>query len=245
MSEAAPKRKLIVGIGGTQRAGSSSEQLLDAVLNEARERGAETHLFHGRFLAGLPLFDPVSQARSDAETFFVEQVRKADGVVIATPGYHGGVSGLVKNALDLLEDLRGDDRPYLDGRPVAAIVTAGGWQGAGVTVSALRDIVHALRGWPTPASLTINSATEEWRARRRRSQVRDRADDPAIAGGHRIRSLRPCDCQISAALRPPTEAFPASPPGSSLLNLTGQRLFAGTSSAPSSETSSGRPWTIG
>lgn len=157
--------RLVVGIGGTQRTGSSSEKALEAVLAAVREKGAETHLFDGRFLAGLPLYDPAEPNRSGSEAEFVEMVQRADAVVIASPGYHGGVSGLVKNALDLLEDLRADARPYLDGRPVGAIVTAGGWQGAGVTISALRDIIHALRGWPTPVSLTINSASEEWRQR--------------------------------------------------------------------------------
>lgn len=157
-----PHKAQILGIGGTQRIGSSSEKVLEAVLNSARHKGAETYLFDGRFLSALPLYDPADPKRSEQQKLFVETVRRADGIVIATPGYHGGVSGLVKNALDLLEDLRTDERPYLDGRPVGAIVTAGGWQGAGVTVSALRDIIHALRGWPTPASLTVNSATDEW-----------------------------------------------------------------------------------
>jgi FMN reductase len=84
-------------------------------------------------------------------------VRRCDGLVIGTPGYHGGVSGLVKNAIDLLEDLRSDARVYLDGRPVGLVVTAGGWQACGVTLSSLRDMVHALRGWPTPTGIAINS----------------------------------------------------------------------------------------
>ncbi len=67
------------------------------------------------------------------------------------------MSGLVKNALDLLEDLRADTRPYLDGRAVGCIVVAAGWQGTGITLSAVRDIVHALRGWPTPLGVTINT----------------------------------------------------------------------------------------
>ena len=80
----------------------------------------------------------------------IEAVREADAIIIATPGYHGGVSGLVKNALDTLEELRADDRPYLDGRAVGCIVTAYGWQAAGSVLTSLRSIVHALRGWPTP-----------------------------------------------------------------------------------------------
>ena len=35
---------------------------------------------------------------------------------------------------------------------------AAGWPGAVNTLSALRDIVHALRGWPTPLGAAINSA---------------------------------------------------------------------------------------
>jgi FMN reductase len=79
-------------------------------------------------------------------------------VIFASPGYHGGVSGLVKNAIDLLEDLRADERVYLDGMPVGCIVTAAGWQGCNTTLGALRSIVHALRGWPTPLGVTLNTA---------------------------------------------------------------------------------------
>jgi FMN reductase len=65
---------------------------------------------------------------------------------------------LVKNALDYAEDLRTDARPYFSGRAVGCIATAGGWPGAVNTLGALRDIVHALRGWPTPLGAAINSA---------------------------------------------------------------------------------------
>ena len=84
-------------------------------------------------------------------------VRKADGLIVASPGYHGGVSGLVKNALDLLEDLRDDERCYLDGRAVGCIVNASGWQACVSTLAAMRSIVHALRGWPTPLGATLNT----------------------------------------------------------------------------------------
>ena len=57
-------------------------------------------------------------------------------VVIASPGYHGTVSGLVKNSLDYLEVLREDDRPYLDGRAVGVIAVASSG-GRGVHQTAL------------------------------------------------------------------------------------------------------------
>ena len=151
-------RPLIVGIGGTTRQGSSTEKALRCALERARQLGARTLLFGGAELAALPSFDPQVTERTPAEVALIEAVRAADGVIFATPGYHGGVSGLVKNAIDLLEDLREDSRVYLDGRAVGCIVTAAGWQGCNTTLGALRAIVHALRGWPTPLGVTLNTA---------------------------------------------------------------------------------------
>lgn len=153
-----PRQPFIVGIGGTMRPGSSTERALSAALAHAGRLGARTQLFGGRELATLPAFNPEVTTRTAHELAFVEAVRQADGILFASPGYHGGVSGLVKNAIDLLEDLRSDERVYLDGRAVGCIVTAAGWQGCNTTLSALRDIVHALRGWPTPLGVTLNTA---------------------------------------------------------------------------------------
>jgi FMN reductase len=154
------KPKLIVGIGGTTRSGSSSERLMRAVLARCVTRGAETVAFGGATLAELPHYAPDDPARSPVQQAFVDAVRNADGFVVATPGYHGGISALVKNALDLMEDTRGDARIYLDGCPVGLIVSAAGWQATGATLSALRDVVCALRGWPAPISLAVNSVEQ-------------------------------------------------------------------------------------
>ncbi|MDE2356496.1 MAG: NAD(P)H-dependent oxidoreductase [Alphaproteobacteria bacterium] len=145
----------IVGLGGTTRPGSSSERALERALATARSLGARTDLFGGAYLARLPHYDPHATASGEARRDFIAAIRRADGVIIATPGYHGSISGLVKNALDCLEDLREDARPYLDGRAVACIVAASGAQAAVSTLAALRSIVHALRGWPTPMGATL------------------------------------------------------------------------------------------
>ncbi|MFJ4616609.1 NADPH-dependent FMN reductase [Streptomyces sp. NPDC088812] len=52
-----------------------------------------------------------------------------------------------------------DTRVYFDGRAVGLVVTAAGWQACGTTLSALRNVVHAMRGWPTPLGVTLNSGT--------------------------------------------------------------------------------------
>jgi FMN reductase len=148
---------LIVGLGGTVRPGSTSETALVRALAAAEAAGARTELFGGAFLAALPIFDPRMQAPDAGRERFLDAVRRADGLVIASPGYHGSISGLVKNALDCLEDLREAERPYLDGRAVGCIVSASGGQAAGGALAALRAIVHALRGWPTPFGATLNA----------------------------------------------------------------------------------------
>ena len=160
-NDAAPATKpLVVGIGGTTRIVSATDRALRLALHAAEEAGARTFLFDGTFLARLPHFDPEGRERSKEQGELVEMVRQADGLILASPAYHGGVSGLVKNALDLLEDLESDKRPYLDRRAVGCIATAGGWQACEGTLNALRTIAHALRGWPTPLGVTIKTTNE-------------------------------------------------------------------------------------
>jgi FMN reductase len=155
---AAKMSPLIVGIGGTTRELSSTDRALRLALGAAEDAGARTQIFHGPVLARLPHYSPEKQERTEEQRHLVEMVRQADGLIVASPGYHGGVSGLVKNALDLLEDLRGDERQYLDGRAVGCIATAAGWQASVTTLEALRAIVHALRGWPTPFGAALNTS---------------------------------------------------------------------------------------
>ena len=159
MSRSIPS-PFIVAVGGTPRVGSTTERALLTALQGAEALGARTQLFSGRFLATLPIYQPQTEARTAAERELVDSIRRADGLLLATPGYHGGTSGLVKNALDLLEDLREDARPYLDGRAVGCIVCASGAQSAATTLVALRSTVHALRGWPTPLGATLNTSAE-------------------------------------------------------------------------------------
>jgi FMN reductase len=150
-------RPVVVGLGGTTRPGSSSERALAIALDAAQELGARTDLIAAGDLQ-LPLYAPERNERSPEAGRLVGALAAADGVIIASPGYHGGPSGLIKNALDYVEDLRNAPRTYLDGVPVGCIVCAHGWQATATTLLALRSVVHALRGWPTPFGAAINSA---------------------------------------------------------------------------------------
>ena len=151
-------KPLVVGIGGSIGRVASTERALRIALDAAAEQGFRTRLFGGEDMARLPLYDPRAEERTAEEREFVSCVRAASAVIIASPGYHGSLSGVVKNALDLLEETARDPRPYLSDMPVGLIATAFGWQATGSTIAALRSIVHALRGWPTPFAAAINTA---------------------------------------------------------------------------------------
>lgn len=151
------KRPLIVGIGGTLRDRSSSEQAMRLALSAVAVE-AEIRVFAGSELM-LPLYQP-GAALDDRATALVSALAACDGLVIASPAYHGSISGLVKNALDYAEELSRHPRPYLDGIPIGLIACAAGWQAAGQTLAALRAIAHALRGWPTPYGAAIRTSQD-------------------------------------------------------------------------------------
>lgn len=151
------KRPMILGLGGTLRDGSSSGRALSIALQAAKRAGAEIKAVTGSML-DLPHYDPGNRAGAEAASELIDLYRRCDGVIISSPGYHGSTSGMIKNALDYLEELSKDERVYLEDRPVGCIVCAYGWQATGTTLVTLRSVVHALRGWPTPLGVTINSA---------------------------------------------------------------------------------------
>jgi FMN reductase len=149
----------VVGIGGTVRAHSTSERAVAEALRWAEKLGARTKLFNGDFVSRLPHYVPDCPTRNPDEREFVEEVRVCHGIIVGTPGYHGSLSGPIKNALDLLEDTAKDEHPYLDGRAFGCVVTAYGWQACGTTLVSLRLIAHALRAWPTPFGAALNAST--------------------------------------------------------------------------------------
>jgi NAD(P)H-dependent FMN reductase len=71
----------------------------------------------------LPFYDPKSPDRTGKALEFIGALRASDGIIVASPGYHGALSGMIKNALDYVEDMAGDTRAYP--APYGAAVVAG------------------------------------------------------------------------------------------------------------------------
>jgi FMN reductase len=153
------RKPLVVGVGGTLRTGSSTELAIQVCLAESQRAGAETVFLGGADIV-FPHYNPHETFRTIEAKRFVDLLRQCDGLIIGSPGYHGSISGLVKNALDYAEDLRDDTRVYLERRAVGCVACGAGWQTIGSTLAALRSIIHALRGWPTPMGAGVNTSTK-------------------------------------------------------------------------------------
>lgn len=148
---------IVLGLGGSLRQPSDSEAAMRVALRGAADAGAQTEIITADGL-DLPLYPAPNMAEHPRVIELLGAVRRADGLILASPAYHGTMSGALKNALDYLQFLAGDDPPYLDGRAVGILSTGAGTQAAVQTVNALRDVVHALRAWPTPIGVPIHGA---------------------------------------------------------------------------------------
>ena len=150
----------VVGLGGSLAARSTSRWTLGLALEGARASGAETQQLDLRAL-GLPLYDPgVEPVPASAEAL-ARAVREADALIWSTPLYHGSLSGAFKNALDWLELLSEDEHPYLTGKAVGLISTAGGTHGL-QAINQMENIVRALRGYTVPFVVPVPRAWKQF-----------------------------------------------------------------------------------
>ncbi len=143
----------IVGICGSLRSGSHTRMALRIALEGAKEVGAQTKLIDLRDY-GLNFCD----GKEDESGYppgvgkLREEVRAAEGVILATPEYHGGFSGVLKNALDLM----GFDE--LEGKMMGLVGVSGGRMGAVDALNTLRNIGRALHPWVVPEQAGIPEA---------------------------------------------------------------------------------------
>ena len=149
----------VVGIGGTLREGSTSLGALKRVLQAAEESGADTELLDLREL-DLPMYTPGKKLDEYDENVeqFLDGIREADAIVVSTGAYHGTLAGVTKNALDFIQFLARDENPFLKGKVVGLVTTAGGDQAATNATAALVHVVHALRGIVAPLMVPIPKA---------------------------------------------------------------------------------------
>ena len=110
----------LLGISGSLRKASTNTAVLTALGAAVADR-ATLELFP---LDDLPLYnqDVDVEPALPAVAAFREAIRAADGVVIASPEYNYGMSGVLKNALDWASRPYG--KAYLTGKPVLTITVS-------------------------------------------------------------------------------------------------------------------------
>lgn len=162
----------IVALAGSLADGSSSLAAARIALEAARAAGAEVELLDLRAL-NLPMYDPGHGLPPEGVRRLVEAVADADGLIWASPMYHGTISGSFKNALDWLQLLADATPAYLSGKFVGLVATAGGVQGL-QAINTMEYVVRALRGYTVPLVVPVSRAWQVF-------DEEGRATDPSVA----------------------------------------------------------------
>ncbi|MEO0937682.1 MAG: NADPH-dependent FMN reductase [Pseudomonadota bacterium] len=129
----------ILGISGSLRAGACNRKL---VREAARLFGDCTYVEAD---LNMPLYDGDAEAEGgapEAAVTLAAQIAAADAVVISTPEYNKGPSGVLKNALDWVS--RAEGHPW-SGKPVAVMSAAAGRAGGERAQMVLRGFMVPFR----------------------------------------------------------------------------------------------------
>ena len=153
----------IVGIGGSLRDEAYSMQALQLAAEQTKALGAEVEILDLREMK-LPFCDGGSDYPDYPD---VEVMRKAvtaaDGLIIATPEYHGSVSGVIKNALDLMSF------EHLEGKVTGMISVLGGQPNSNA-LNDLRVIMRWVHAWVIPEQIALGQA---WNAFDEEGKLKD------------------------------------------------------------------------
>ncbi|WP_036717988.1 NADPH-dependent FMN reductase [Paenibacillus harenae] len=134
-------------IAGSNRTNASSTCLLRYIEGLLKNRKISVTLVDLREQP-LPFFSPDEQELHPNVQRVLEAASNADGLILATPEYHGSVSGLLKNALDYM------NAGHVAGKAVLSVSSAGGPVGVS-SLTHLQTIVRNLHGVNCPEWISI------------------------------------------------------------------------------------------
>ena len=139
----------ITGICGSLIANGSTKKALTIALNGAAEFDAETTLLELRDI-DLVFYGSVPQDEYPPDIVRLrDDIRNSQGIILATPEYHGSLSGALKNMLDLMSI---DD---FETKIVGLVGVAGGHIGAIHSLDTMKTICRNLHCWVLPQEVSI------------------------------------------------------------------------------------------
>lgn len=141
----------IVAVCGSLRPGSATRLALEHALGACARAGAEVGWAE---IEGLPWCDGRDEGYGPEVQAFRDALRGADAILVGSPEYYGNCSGVLKNALDLLDS---DD---LRGKLLGLVAVATGDAGAMSTLNQLRQIARWVNAWVLPTQVSIPHARE-------------------------------------------------------------------------------------
>ncbi|TVY08243.1 NADPH-dependent FMN reductase [Paenibacillus cremeus] len=134
-------------IAGSNRKNASSTALCRYIAQMLKDQGTEVNLFD-LYEKPLPFYCK-DQETTDANVKALKQgLLEADGIVLATPEYHGSVSGVLKNALDFV------GKDHFDGKVTLSVSSAGGAVGVS-SLTHLQTMVRNVHGINCPEWISI------------------------------------------------------------------------------------------
>lgn len=144
----------IVGIGGSLRADSYSQIALELAAKRVEVLGAEVEVLDLRRM-NLPFCNGEDNYPDYPDVEKLQNtVKAADGLILSTPEYHGSLSGVLKNALDLMSFEQLDNK-------VTGLISVLGGQPNSNALNDLRVIMRWVHGWVIPEQIAIGQA---WKA---------------------------------------------------------------------------------
>lgn len=148
----------IVALGGSLRSHSYTYYTLEIALARLEAQGIYGELIDLRGLK-LPFCNGEGHYPDYPDVEVLRQcIQSATGILIATPEYHGSVSGVLKNALDLLNE------EHLAGKVVGLISVLGGIASTNA-INTLRIICRQMHSWVLPEQVIIDHVAENFNTR--------------------------------------------------------------------------------
>ena len=181
-ADTTPRRLIVVSAGISEPSSTRmlADRLAQRTLELLRETGTDASAdvielgplaldIAGANVAGFP---------SEQLQAAIEQIASADGIIVATPIYKAGISGLFKSFIDALDD------DLLIAKPVLLAATAGSSRHALVIDEQMRPLFAYMRTLTLPTS--VFAGPEDWGSTELGDRIGRSATELAVLIGAQI-----------------------------------------------------------